>query len=42
MAPVKSNKRQIENEILSGLGVPERFSHIVIKRLWSNHYRANV
>jgi hypothetical protein len=42
MAPVKSNKRQIENEILSGLGVPERFSHIVVKRLWSNHYRANV
>jgi hypothetical protein len=39
---VKNRKREIENEIMAGLGMPDRFSHVVVKRLWSNHYRANV
>lgn len=39
---VKNRKRDIESEIMGGVGVPDRFSHFVVKRLWANHYRANV
>lgn len=39
---VKNRKRDIENAIMAGVGMPDRFSHLVVKRLWANHYRANV
>ena len=39
---VKNRKREIESEIMAGAGVPDGFSHVAVKRLWANHYRANV
>ena len=42
MAPSKGRKREIETTILSGPSLPDRFSHVVVKRLWANNYRANV
>jgi hypothetical protein len=39
---VKDRKREIERNVLSTLGLPDRFSHVVVRRLWTNHYRINV
>jgi len=36
-----NRKREIELAVLAN-GLPDRFSHLVVKRLWPKHYRVNV
>lgn len=37
-----SKKYDIERAVMAGLGLPDRYSHTVVRRLWPNHYRVNV